>query len=229
MEGSVKALPDDFPVPGLDAVLSQAIPFDKDRWIPLLPDATWWPAELDDCPRVGRWPRVDRRTVFSVACRAATAETNRHLLVAALVWGTGTKAREVRRRGRIFAHTSAAELDARLGAALTALREKGAAEAYWAFNNDHRIPHLGPAFFTKVLYFAGDEAVSGPHRPLILDSVAVTVLKELGIVDERWPVSGWKTNQYRQYLVAAHNLARQRAVRPDQIEAALFRRGKQAS
>ncbi|CAN3983690.1 hypothetical protein KPATCC21470_6405 [Kitasatospora purpeofusca] len=63
--GSAKALPDDFPVPGIDVVLGQAIPFDKDRWIPLLPDATWWPAELDDCPRVGRWPRVDRRTVFS--------------------------------------------------------------------------------------------------------------------------------------------------------------------
>ncbi|MGY0464483.1 8-oxoguanine DNA glycosylase OGG fold protein [Kitasatospora sp. cg17-2] len=229
MVGSAKVLPDDFPVPGLDAVLGQAIPFDRDRWIPLLPDAAWWPAELDECPRVGRWPRVDRRTVFSIAGRAATAETDRHLLVAALVWGTGTKVREVRRRGRIFAHTSAAELDARLGAALTALREKGAAEAYWAFNNDHRIPHLGPAFFTKVLYFAGDDAVPGPHRPLILDRVASTGLKELGIVDQGWPVSGWRTDQYRQYLGAVHSLARQRGVRPDQIEAALFRHGKQAS
>ncbi|MFI5649271.1 hypothetical protein [Kitasatospora sp. NPDC051705] len=219
-------MPDDFPVPDLDAVLSQAIPFDKNRWIPLLPDATWWPPELNDCPRVARWPRVDRRTVFSIACRAGTAETNRHLLVAALVWGTGTKARGVQRRGQIFAHISAAEFDARLGAALTALREKGAAEAYWALNNDHKIPHLGPAFFTKVLYFAGGGAVPGPHRPLILDSFVSSVLKELELVDERWPDSGWKTNQYRQYLGVVHDLARQRSVRPDQIEVALFRRSK---
>ncbi|WP_052434169.1 8-oxoguanine DNA glycosylase OGG fold protein [Streptacidiphilus melanogenes] len=220
--------PQDFTVPDLDTVLSQAIPFDKERWMPLLPDATWWPDELDACPEHGRWPRVDRRTVFTIARRAGTAQGNRHLLVAALVWGTGTKAQSVHRRGQIFAHTAAAEIDARLGVALTTLREKGAAEAYWAFNNEQKIPHLGPAFFTKVLYFAGEAGIPGPHHPLILDSVVAGALKNLGLVHTAWPDNGWTTAQYGEYLGALHGLATERSVQPDQIEAALFHHGKQA-
>ncbi|GAA2112135.1 hypothetical protein GCM10009759_54640 [Kitasatospora saccharophila] len=217
------------PVPELDAVLGQAVPFDRDRWLPLLPDASWWPGELDGCPRVGRRPRVDRRTVFSVAARAGTVEADRHLLVAALVWGTGTKARGVRRRGRVFAGTPVAEIDARLGAALAALRERGPVEAYRAFNNEHGIAQLGPAFFTKVLYFAGGGAGAGPYAPLILDGVVSRALKRLGAVDGKWPEAGWRTDRYRQYLDLVHGLARQRSVRPDQVEAALFHHGGRAS
>ncbi|PJN29396.1 hypothetical protein CG736_02295 [Kitasatospora sp. CB02891] len=220
---------DGFPVPDLAAMLGQAVPVDRSRWMPLLPDATWWPTGLDDCPQAGHWPRVDRRAVFSLARRAGTVEANRQLLVAALVWGSGTKAREVKRRGRIFARNSVAELDARLGSALTVLREEGAAAAYRAFNNDHRIPYLGPAFFSKVLYFAGDGAVAGPHRPLILDRVVSTALRRLGIVDGSWPRWGWTSSQYAQYLAAVHDLAQQRSVRPDQIEAALFHLGSRAT
>lgn len=86
---------------------------------------------------------MDRRTVFRIASQADTAEGRRHLLVAALVWGTGTKAQSVNRRARIFEHSSPADIDARLDEALNVLRERGAADGYWAFNNDQRIPHLG--------------------------------------------------------------------------------------
>ncbi|MFJ8441533.1 8-oxoguanine DNA glycosylase OGG fold protein [Kitasatospora griseola] len=223
----------DFPVPDLAAMLGQAVPFDRSRWMPLLPDATWWPTDLDDCPQAGCWPRVDRRAVFALACRAGTVEANRQLLVAALVWGSGTKAREVKRRGRIFARNSVAELDARLGSALTVLREEGAVAAYRAFNNAHRIPYLGPAFFSKVLYFAGDRdgdgAMAGPHRPLILDRVVSVALRRLRIVDAGWPLRGWTSSQYAQYLGVVHGLAQQRSVRPDRIEAALFHLGGQAT
>ncbi|MFJ1793041.1 8-oxoguanine DNA glycosylase OGG fold protein [Kitasatospora griseola] len=98
-----------------------------------------WTTDLDDRPQTGCWPRVDRHAVFALARRAETVEANRQLLAAALVWGSGTKAREVKRRGRIFARNSVAELDARLGSALTVLREEGAVAAYRAFNNDHRM------------------------------------------------------------------------------------------
>ncbi|WSW36525.1 hypothetical protein OG426_30820 [Streptomyces canus] len=93
-------LTDELHLPDHDSVLDQAIPFDKVRWMLLWPDATWWPAELDACPTPERWPRVDRRTVFTIAREAGTTKGNRHLLVAALVWGTGTKARSVHSGGR---------------------------------------------------------------------------------------------------------------------------------
>ncbi|MFE9174255.1 hypothetical protein ACFYNZ_33275 [Streptomyces kebangsaanensis] len=59
-----------------------------------------------------------------------------NLLVAALVWGTGTKARSVHRRAQIFRHSPDTDIDARLDVALEALQERGATEAYWALNEE---------------------------------------------------------------------------------------------
>lgn len=220
-------LPHDLDLPDHNTVLGQAIPFDRARWIPVLPDATWWPAELDSCPVAGKWPRLDRRTVFSIALKADTVEGRRHLLVAALVWGTGTKARSVDRRAQIFRHSLNTDIDARLDSALAALQGRGAAEAYWAFNNDQHIPYLGAAYFTKVLYFAGSESPICPYRPVILDSVVSRALKNLGTVGADWPENGWTTDQYKQYLKGVHDCAQKRGVLPEQIEAALFSCGKQ--
>ncbi|MGW2074940.1 8-oxoguanine DNA glycosylase OGG fold protein [Streptomyces sp. NPDC001953] len=220
-------LPHDLDLPDHDTVLGQAIPFDRARWIPVLPDAAWWPAVLDSCPLVGKWPWVDRRKVFSIVREADTVEGRRRLLVAALVWGTGTKARSVERRAQIFRHSPGTDIDARLDAALEALQERGAIEAYWALNNDQHIRYLGAAFFTKVLYFAGHESPAGPYRPVILDSVVSQALKDLKAVDADWPENGWTTDQYRQYLEGVHDLAQRRGVLPDQVEAALFFHGKQ--
>ncbi|KUJ38375.1 hypothetical protein ADL25_24445 [Streptomyces sp. NRRL F-5122] len=222
-------LPYDMDLPDHDTVRGQAIPFDRARWIPVLPDPSWWPSELDSCPLVGKWPRVDRRTVFSIARKTDTVEGRRHLLVAALVWGTGTKAQSVHRRSQIFLHSPDADIDARLGVALAALRERGATEAYWALNNDQHIPHLGAAFFTKVLYFAGGETSAGPYRPAILDSVVSRALKDHKSVEADWPENGWTTDQYRRYLEGLHDCALKRGVLPEQVEAALFYHGRQLS
>lgn len=222
-------LPDDAALPDRETVLDQAIPFDRARWLPMLPDSTWWPDVLDECPYAGRWPRVDRRTVFGIAYNADTTEARRHLLVAALVWGTGTKAQSVTRRARIFERSVFAHIDARLGRALDVLRERGGVDGYRAFNNDQRIPYLGAAFFTKVLYFAGHDSVAAPHRPVILDSVVSRALKVTNAVDGSWPENGWTTNQYRLYVEGVHAYAQARGIQPDQVEAALFTRGQRLS
>ncbi|MFD6554645.1 hypothetical protein [Streptomyces sp. NPDC058398] len=219
-------LPDDASLPNREAVLGQAIPFDRARWTSQLPDSTWWPDALDGCPQTGRWPRVDRRAVFGIARRADTAEGRRHLLVAALVWGNGTKVRSVRRSARIFQNSTRADLDARLYKALDVLREHGVVAAYRAFNNDQHSPYLGPAFFTKVLYFAGHDRGVGQHRPIILDSVVSRALRAAGAVEASWPDNGWTTAQYGHYVSMVHDYARARGVLPDQVEAALFSYGK---
>ncbi|MFD5516357.1 hypothetical protein [Streptomyces sp. NPDC127066] len=219
-------VPDDARLPDREAVLGQAIPFDRARWISQLPDSTWWPDALEECPQTGRWPRVDRRTVFSIARRADTAEGRRHLLVAALLWGNGTKVRSVRRSARVFQNSTRADLGARLYEALDVLREQGAVAAYRAFNNDQHIPYLGPAFFTKVLYFAGHESAAAHHRPVILDSVVSRALRATGTVEAGWPDNGWTTAQYGRYVAMVHDCAQARGVLPDQVEAALFSYGK---
>lgn len=218
-------LPDDADVPSRDDMLGQAIPFDRDRWLRLLPEPAWWPAELDSCPRIAARHRVDRSTVFRISRRSDTTEGRRHLLTAALVWGSGTKAQSVARRVRIFEESSSRDIDARLEATLAVLREEGATAAYFAFNNDHRIKYLGPAFFTKVLYFAGYDQPVGPWRPLILDSVVARALSGAD-TEWMWPGSGWTTQHYQRYLSLVHDHALHTGVQADQVEAALFTRGK---
>ncbi|MGV9871513.1 8-oxoguanine DNA glycosylase OGG fold protein [Streptomyces cellulosae] len=221
----VDLMPSGTAVPERDAVLGQAIPFDRDRWLAHLPDANWWPPELDECPTAAGRRRVDRSVVFGIADRSDSVEGRRHLLTAALVWGTGTKARSVARRSRVFSDSSHRDIDARLEAALGILRQEGAVAAYYAFNNEHRISFLGPAFFTKVLYFAGSEKRTGALQPLILDRFVALALRASG-TDGKWHTSGWRTPCYERYLSLVHEHARREGVLPDQIEAALFTHGK---
>ncbi|MFJ4552045.1 8-oxoguanine DNA glycosylase OGG fold protein [Streptomyces sp. NPDC088817] len=164
--------------------------------------------------------------MFGIAGQADTVEGRRHLLVAALVWGTGTKARSVKRRAHIFVRSSPADIDARLGEALDVLRERGAADAYRALNSEQHIPYLGPAFFTKVLYFAGHGDGAAPQLPVILDSVVSRALVATGAADASWPGNGWTTAQYRLYMDGVNECARARGALPDQVEAALVSHGK---
>lgn len=219
-------LPADLVVPHREQVLNQAIPFDQERWLRHLPDTTWWPAELDACPRTGRWPRVDRRAVLRMADGIGTAEGRRHLLVASLVWGSGTNAWSVNRRARVFEKPAAERIDDRLTTVLTVLRKEGAVAAYGACHNDHRIPHLGPAFFTKFLYFAGHDNPTGHRRPLILDSIVSRALRDRKAVAEDWPLNGWSTKQYARYLDIVHEQAEAAGSLPDAVEAAWFGYGR---
>jgi hypothetical protein len=221
----VAVMPDGTAIPGREEVLGQKIPFDRARWLPLLPSPDWWPPELDNRPTVTGRPRVDRSTVFGIARRADTAEGRRHLLTAALIWGTGTRARSVARHARVFAESSPRDIDARLEAAMGILREEGAVAAYYALNNEQRIRFLGPAFFTKVLYFAGHERCVGAWRPLILDRFVALALRAAD-PGEKWRGGGWTTPRYSRYLALAHDHAQRAGVLPDQMEAAWFAQGK---
>jgi hypothetical protein len=131
------------------------------------------------------------------------------------------------RRARVFTESPAGNIEARLATVLDLLRNEGAVAACFAFNNGHRVRFLGPAFFTKVLYFAGYESAAGAYRPLILDSVVSRALRSTGADGIMWPDHGWTTKVYGRYLSIVHEHAQAVGVLPDRVEAALFSRGRE--
>ena len=58
-----------------------------------------------------------------------------------------------------------------------------------------RVTHLGPAYGTKLLYFAAYEHREGVLPPLILDSRVATALGWL--TKDEWPKDGWTADEYR--------------------------------
>ncbi|MBB4904096.1 8-oxoguanine DNA glycosylase OGG fold protein [Actinophytocola algeriensis] len=190
-------------------MLAQGIRFDPARWRRLLPDSALWPAELDGANV------VTRETVFAVC---GNGDVTRGL-VAACVWGAGTGAQSVHRRAKVFTHNELNALGFRLAAALELLRESGPVAAYDALRTRFRIAYLGPAFFTKFLYFAGYDTGSEP-RPLILDRFVARGLAA------GWPRTGWTGARYGEYLRHAHAWAHESGAAPDAVELALFRAGK---
>jgi hypothetical protein len=188
-----------------------------ERWRAGLP-ADAWP---DDFPTSGE---VWRQDVFAVAdaYRAGSASA-RQLLAAVLIWGYGSigygpwrAARSLggdptgQRMASALAEVSAAAADE------TALRT-----AYRRFRApaEARLPWLGPAFFTKVLYFAGYRRGVGGVQPLILDRVVASRLPAEAGVTRR---NGWSSDEWLAYLRWAAEQAQTRGVEPEAVELAVF-------
>jgi hypothetical protein len=89
-----------------------------------------------------------------------------------------------------------------------------------------RLVDLGPAFFTKVLYFAGWDKAAGDHRPLIPDRCVVLALNEQAGLG--WRSGGnWSSAQYAEYLALADQWADAWGTAPDVVEKVLFKRGQE--
>lgn len=208
-------------------VLGQSFPFNPDKWREQLSERGLWPTELDGLRAggLGQWPRVDRRTVFQVGRRAAEPLGAAQTLVAAAIWGTGTRGLGRARRLRVFDH-GLGEVGDHLAAAVRALDADGPLKAYELLHGDDRntIRYLGPSFGTKFLYFAGYERVAGGPQPLIMDQYVALALNLLCGLS--WPTGGWSTRQYADYLACAHRWASMWRTSPDVIERILFSVGK---
>lgn len=143
-----------------------------------------------------------------------------------LAWGSGMKLRLNRKRMRAVADNPPSAMTA-LREALKAAREDPA-QAYEALRpGDHNaIAYLGPAFSTKVLYFAGLGALD--HPCAILDSQVAATLRDTckwdSLGDNEWP-----TNTYVRYCALldrwTHEESRRlgRHIGIDEIERWLFR------
>jgi hypothetical protein len=209
------------PAPDRDAVvLDQATNVSLAAWQAALP-AEWLPPMFRDA--ASSKIRVRRRDVFALAEEAHTPVGAFHTYVAAAAWGSRS-GREVSRRLRAFNDVEA--VATRLAAVTAILTAAGTADGYRALlHGDQRVRHVGPAFGSKYLYFAGYHRVPPGIRPLILDeNTAVAVQRLTG---DACPHEQVSTAEYVGYLRQLHAWAESwGGCEPDVVERAAFDVGK---
>lgn len=179
-------------------------------------------------------PTLSRSRLFELAKQASSAQDDEavpRLFWHILAWGTGTGARNNRRRVRAVTARQAHVVDVLRDAMQLSRTEP--ADAYALFRPTRRnvVPWLGPAFFTKVLYFAGQGESS--HKALILDDRVAGALRDRCGWESLRTGGGWPVSTYARYIDLldrwAADLAApvERAVAPDEIERWLFSKGPQ--
>ncbi|MFB7738481.1 hypothetical protein ACFC08_29675 [Streptomyces sp. NPDC056112] len=208
----------------------------------LHPGPSWgeirpWPSALSDRAEP-KLTTLSRAQVLAVARAGADASSWTETLVASCVWGQGDNGYGAYRLGEILRDSSVATV---LGRAVAVLADDGAVAAYRRLRG--AIRGLGPAFFTKFLYFVGGAIpdVPGP-RPLILDqriarvvrAYATQVGEEAGLEQPArlatwlWSAGGWTPHRYGVYLRWIHGATEHLAPSthwppiPDLLELALF-------
>ena len=187
---------------------------------------------MQDLPQVmdvlGRMPeRVDRASTREVVLQELEAGRTLPAFVTAMVWGYGTTGYGPVRTRWVLTGTKTNPMEspvlpqvpARLEAGATAVLQDGSLEAFRLMNNEGKVKYLGPAFFTKWLYFTSafqspDDAKAAP----ILDKqVSDWLLAHAGV-----SLEPDRTSSYERYvglLTAWGRLHNRTAV---QIEKAIF-------
>lgn len=166
----------------------------------------WWNDELKQAglgsflvstdPNGSGAQRLTRGEIFQLAAGPTLAadEAILNLLWHVLAWGSGTSRRNNRARIKAFADPGSAAANlALLRTAATHARAGVVAVAYSCLirRGGGMIPGLGPAFFTKFLYFVG--AGNPSHTCLILDARVASSLHDSGWVGipRRRTGAGW--------------------------------------
>lgn len=209
------------------------------RWAAITP---WPPALAPTC--TGGEATVSRAQVTAAVADALPRQAYREALVASYVWGKGKRGTRAGSGPATLGVVLAAKgLDTTLANALTTLREADSQQAYAALQG--RVPGLGPAFFTKFLYFAATAVPAAPGpQPLILDRVLAARMRSMAEVVGRhsghdprgtvaawvWADGKWTPHRYGIYVSFMDAAARQMAATdawpshasPDLLEYALF-------
>ncbi len=214
--------------------MSHAVSVDSDRWNHAL-TSRGLPQAQGKLAGAGR-TSVTRKQVFELGDQTPTAENAFQLLYYSLAWGFGTRAPRLHQR--LDGLAAYQEKAGHLLVAAWTLVQDGAPirEAYGTLTTNRgagRIPWFGPAFSTKFLYFAQGRTTNLRH--VTLDQVVSKNLRQ-----DAWPqapTAGWWPETYERYCgllerwadQAGERLDRQRPVRADEIEIALFRRHRSST
>lgn len=185
-------------VPKVQEVRDQTSGFYPSHWSSRWPEhlRARMPKILREVPPNGAKQSISRKDVFGYRPSGDwTIDTALEFYVAACAWGTGNKAQSVHRVVTPLSRPDAAD---RLLAGLQSAQTGSPETTYYGFNNmeGHKLWGLGPAFFTKLMYFAAGEPTAATRRhPLILDA---RVAKSLG-----WKRrTGWRTTAGTQSYAA---------------------------
>jgi hypothetical protein len=205
---------------------------------------TWADVIDEQLPDLNGRDRISRADVVEVAAavRDSLAEPVA-LLTASYLWGQGGTGYGRHRHDQIL-QTPKDRLQVSLTCALERLDRLGPVGAYaWLYGSgEANLPRLpagdprtgrlsgwGPAFFTKLLYFASASAsasASAESMALILDArlaIAVTDLSGLPYqVSGTGQARAWTPYRYAVYLEWMRNAADALGASPDELEVALF-------
>jgi len=190
----------------------------------LFPDVRMWPPELNQLPATSDGTiHLDRKVIFEISQRVVAELDNpwpaAQLHAAIALWG----ARKGRMRKRAVKPFADENLPAHLTAAIKLVRNEGPKSAYAALRR-HKplwVRGLGPAYFTKLLYFAGYGAKPSMPQPLIMDNFVVKGLTAL--TKQPWEES---QSDYMRYLDLAREWANDLDVESDVIERRIFQIGQ---
>ncbi|MET9295286.1 hypothetical protein [Streptomyces sp. NPDC003077] len=192
-------------LPYVSGTGGHAVGYVPARWADVRP----WPVRFGGRSGTDAVP-VSRADVVAAVRDAAGRGAWDEALVASYVWGQGRIGYGPYRLREVLAQEGVVTT---LSRAAEALEDRGPVAAYGTL---HRaVPYLGPAFFTKFLYFAGLAAPtsSGP-RALILDQRIARVLRAhatrvglaagmehaAGTAAWIWSDGGWTPHRYGRYL-----------------------------
>ncbi len=173
-------------------------------------------------------PAISRAQLFGLAAQATSDDSGvgaLRLLWHTLAWGTGTGERNNNRRLDAVALDPAGAAKILREAGQLAATDPEAAFARLRPGRRNVVSSLGPAFFTKYLYFSG--AGEANHRSLILDARVATALNERcgwKTLDRQGP---WPAVTYARYCKLLADWAREaktdnRTLAADELERWLF-------
>jgi hypothetical protein len=214
----------------------RATPAAKVAGQPVTVNRGWWEERLGGTPFADELfdspeERLTRTQLFELGEGAGKSpEDARRLLWATLAWGTGRRHRN--NGARVTAVVKGGD---ELGEVLRRAAEVGRTDPSAAYRllrpYRNAVSHLGPPFFTKFLYLAGGG--SAAHPCLILDSLVAKALRRECGWTELTGWYSWSANQYVDYCQLLARWAEELSengtgepVRPDQLEYALFNRGR---
>ncbi|HUB37804.1 MAG TPA: hypothetical protein VMA72_03030 [Streptosporangiaceae bacterium] len=204
---------------GGEDVRSHRVGFDVDKW----PDVLALPAPALESKHLSRGDG------FDIAREAVTSATNWQLFCMSFVFGYGMYGVGPTRLQRILKRTAQQQLCDVIGEARKRLHHDGPLSSYDYLrgSDTHRtVPFWGPAFFTKLLYFAAGESGGA----LILDNQTAWIVARLSsmnhLVSTRGRSECWTVWRYAVYLAWIRMVATQLQVQPDFLEYALFSEAK---